>query len=179
MTPDAQPGDLVVPIRPERAMRGSYLLAGILTGLLLIIATAFALQKGAVGAVTALPCAVVASTSLWVGVWITKRQLPGSAFRVDSTGMHIETKKSVRTVAWADLDAVAVATRPQRGPAVLATLRPGVPKPATGSFGMPIWSTDLRCLIVVTLDLLQTTPETVSAAIASHAGERFRPDGRL
>jgi len=179
MTPDAQPGDLVVPIRAERALRGTFLLAAVMTGVLLIIAIAYSLKEGVVGALTALPCAVVFSAALWIAAWRAKRQLPGAGFRVNATGMHIETKRSTRSVTWADVEAVTVAAHPRGGQAVLATLRPGVPTPTPGPFGMPRWSTDLRCLVVVTLDLLQTTPDVVSAAVANQAGERFRADGRL
>jgi hypothetical protein len=179
MTPDARPSDLLAPIRAQRALRGPYLLAAALTAVLLVIAVAFALKNGVVGAVTALPCALVFSAALWIAALRTKRLLPGAAFRVDATGMHIETKGSARGVAWSDVEAVTVATHPSRGQAVLATLRPGVPRPSPGPFGLPVWSTELRCLVVVTLDLIEATGETVCAALASNAGERFRPGGRL
>ncbi|MEU3457812.1 hypothetical protein ABZ671_30105 [Micromonospora sp. NPDC006766] len=179
MTSDAPPGGLVVPIRPERALRGTFLFAAVVSGVLLIIAIAFTLKEGVVGALTALPCAAVFGAALWIAAWRAKRQLPGAVFRVDAAGMHLETKRSARTVAWADIEAVTVATHPRGGHAVLATLRPGVPKPAPGSFGVPAWSTELRCLVVMPLDLLEAAPEPVSTAVATHAGERFRPDGRL
>ena len=176
MTPDAQPGDLVVPIRSERALRGPYLLAAVVTGVVLVIAIPCI---GKEGGLILLPFAVVIVAALWIVAWRATRQLPGAVFRVDETGMHIEIKSLARTVVWPDLEAVTVATHVRGGHAVLATLRPGVPRPAPGPFGLPRWSTDLRCLVVVTLDLLQTTPDVVATAIGYHAGERFRPDGRL
>jgi len=179
VTSDAQPGNLVVAIRVEQALRRQFRFAAVLNAILLVIAIAFALREGVVGAVIALPCAVVFSAAVWFAVWRAKRTLPGAVFRVDGMGMHLEAERSARSIAWADLEAVTLATHPRGGQAVLATLRPGVPRPAPGTFGLPVWSTDLRCLVVVMLDLLQTTPEAVSAALAANAGERFRPDGRL
>lgn len=180
MTTDAQPDDLVASIGSPRLKRDPYLIAGISTGLILIFALAFAAKRDhfAVTVLEVLPCAVALIALLWLVAWAMAREATGLAFRIDAAGMHIAARKATHSVAWTDVEATALTPIPPRGQAVVATLRPGAPRPKPNVAGMR-WSPQLRCLVVLHLDVIKASPEAVRTALVTHAADRFHPDGRL
>jgi hypothetical protein len=175
MVADAQSREFVTTVRPISVRRGPLTAAVAAICVFGVVFGIAAVQGAPVGALVMF---LFFSAVIVLAAWLVTRGLGRSTFVIDAAGLELHTPRGNRRLAWSDVDSATVATE-KDAHLLLVTLRPGVQRPVPSALGVPRWSSQRHCVVVIQVESFDTSPTEVAEALRRHGGDAFRADGRL